>query len=53
VTRCTCGTLHVTLHANGVTLRMSADALRNASAGLKAAIENIDDAATSTDATIN
>ena len=34
VTRCTCGTVHVTLHANGVTVRLSADQLRAVAKGL-------------------
>jgi hypothetical protein len=43
VTRCTCGTVHVTLQQNGVTVRMSPDALRNTWAGLKAAIDRMDE----------
>jgi hypothetical protein len=43
VTRCTCGTMHVTLVPNGVTLRMTAEQLRNALTGLKGAIDRIDD----------
>ena len=35
VTRCTCGTVHVTLVASGVTVRMQADAFRNVVAGLR------------------
>ncbi len=43
ITRCTCGTVHVTMHQNGVTVRMSPDALRNTWAGLKAAIDRMDE----------
>lgn len=45
VTRCSCGTVHVTMLHNGVTLRMSPDALRNSWAGFKAAIDRMDDQA--------
>jgi hypothetical protein len=53
VTRCACGTVHVTLIASGVTLRMSLDAFRAASAGMKAATERLDDAPHLGGATIN
>jgi len=43
VTRCSCGTLHVTMQQNGVTVRMSADALRNTWAGLRAAMDRMDE----------
>lgn len=43
VTKCTCGTVHVTMLQNGVTLRMSPDTLRNSWAGFKAAIDKMDD----------
>ncbi len=43
VTRCSCGTVHVTLIASGVTVRMSADALRGATSGFKAALEKLDE----------
>jgi hypothetical protein len=42
VTRCPCGTVHVTLLGSGVTVRMSADALRGVAGGLKAALEKLD-----------
>ena len=42
VTRCTCGTLHVTLQANGVTLRLTAEQLRGVAKGLDAAIGKLD-----------
>lgn len=42
VTRCTCGTVHVTLMASGVTVRVSPETLRNASAGLAAAVDQMD-----------
>jgi hypothetical protein len=44
ITRCSCGTVHVTLLASGVTVRMNADNLRNATIGLKAAVERLDQA---------
>jgi hypothetical protein len=37
VTRCTCGTLHVHVHANGVTLRLSPDSFRHVANALGAA----------------
>ena len=44
VTRCPCGTMHVTLLRSGVTVRMSAEALRGVASGLKSAIEKIAEA---------
>jgi hypothetical protein len=41
ITRCSCGTLHVTLLASGVTVRMSPDVLRGAASGLKAAADKM------------
>jgi hypothetical protein len=43
VSRCTCGTLHVTLVASGVTLRMSPEVFRGVSAGLRGAAEKLDE----------
>lgn len=43
ITQCTCGMVHVTMNHNGVTVRMNADTLRNTWAGLKAAIDRIDE----------
>jgi hypothetical protein len=42
VTKCTCGTVHVTLNASGVTVRMPAEAFRNVAAGLRGAVEKLD-----------
>ena len=42
VTRCSCGTVHVTILASGVTVRMSADTFRNVASGLKSAADRID-----------
>jgi hypothetical protein len=42
VTRCTCGTVHVTLNASGVTVRMPADTFRSVAAGFGVAIEKMD-----------
>lgn len=43
VTRCACGILHVTLLANGVTVRMTAEQLRGAAGAFTAAVEHIDE----------
>jgi hypothetical protein len=43
ITQCACGMVHVTTNHNGVTKRMNADTLRNTWAGLKAAIDRIDE----------
>jgi hypothetical protein len=43
VTRCACGTVHVTLIASGVTVRMSGETFRNAASGLKMAADRIDE----------
>jgi len=37
VTRCTCGTLHVTMVASGVTVRMSPEVFKGFAAGMRAA----------------
>ncbi len=42
VTRCTCGTVHVTIVASGVTVRMPADAFRNVATGLRAAADKLE-----------
>ena len=41
--RCTCGILHVTLLANGVTVRMTAEQLRASQIGFATALEKIDE----------
>ncbi|MFO0758950.1 MAG: hypothetical protein U0359_20825 [Byssovorax sp.] len=43
VTRCTCGTLHVTLNANGVTLRLSAENFRKIAQSMMAANDKLDE----------
>jgi hypothetical protein len=43
VTRCPCGTVHLTLQASGVTVRMSSEALRGVLGGLKLAVDRADD----------
>jgi len=43
VTRCACGIVHMTLLSNGVTVRMTVDAFRNAVSGIKAAGDKLDD----------
>ncbi len=45
VTRCTCGTVHVTLNASGVTVRMPADTFRSVVAGLRGAAEKMESSA--------
>jgi hypothetical protein len=45
VTRCTCGTVHVTLVASGVTVRLPADVFRNVAAGLRAAADKLESSA--------
>jgi hypothetical protein len=37
VTRCTCGTVHITIHATGVTMRLAPEVFRTFAAGLRAA----------------
>lgn len=53
VTRCTCGTLHVTFVASGVTLRMSHEAFQGAASGMKSAVERLDETPHLGGATIN
>jgi hypothetical protein len=43
VTRCPCGTVHVTLLASGVTVRMTAESLRGVVGGLRGALEKLDE----------
>lgn len=43
VTRCACGTVHVTFLGPGVTVRMSTEAFRGVVSGLRAAAERLDD----------
>ena len=45
VTRCPCGTVHVTLMRSAVTVRMPAEAFRGIASGLKAAAERLDEGA--------
>jgi hypothetical protein len=42
VTRCSCGTVHVTLLASGVTVRFSGEMFQSVVAGLHAATERLD-----------
>jgi hypothetical protein len=44
VSRCTCGTVHVTLVASGVTVRMNADVFRAVASGLAKAADRLDPA---------
>jgi hypothetical protein len=45
VTRCACGTVHVTFLTSGVTVRMSAEVFRSVTSGLHAATERMDERA--------
>jgi len=45
VTRCTCGTVHFTLVASGVTVRMPAETFRAVVGGLEGAIEKLETSA--------
>jgi hypothetical protein len=45
VTRCACGTMHVTFLTSGVTVRMSSEVFRNVSSGFTAAAERMDERA--------
>jgi hypothetical protein len=42
VTRCGCGTVHLTLTGPGVTLRLSPEQARTLASGMRAAVERID-----------
>ncbi len=53
VMRCPCGTVHLHLHPNGVSLRMNADSLRHVANALGAAsrlVDMVDGATTPSDA---
>jgi hypothetical protein len=45
ITQCPCGTVHVTLSASGVTLRMNEEALRGVTGGFIAASDKIEEVA--------
>ncbi len=45
ITQCPCGTVHLTLAQNGITIRLSGDALRNVTRGLMTALDKVDEAA--------
>ena len=53
VTRCACGTVHVTLLGSGVTVRMNGEALKGVANGLRAAVERSEEAPHLGGATIN
>jgi hypothetical protein len=42
ITRCTCGTVHVTLQANGVTVRLTGEQLRALGKGIEGALSKVD-----------
>lgn len=43
VTQCPCGTVYLTLHASGVTVRMNEETLKAATAALISATDKVDD----------
>lgn len=43
VTRCTCGTIHMTLVSNGVTVRLTAEAFKNVAQSLMAAHDKLEE----------
>jgi hypothetical protein len=43
ITRCGCGTVHLTLLNSGVTVRISAEQMRGVLAGMKNAAERLED----------
>lgn len=45
VTRCSCGTVHMTLLRSGVTVRMSTEAFRAVASGLRSAADRLEDSA--------
>lgn len=53
VSRCGCGTFHVTLVGAGVTVRMSAETFRGAAAGLSAAADRLDESSSFGTTSIN
>jgi hypothetical protein len=45
VTRCGCGTIHMTLIPSGVTVRLSTDHFRLLAGGVRGAVDKLDEAA--------
>jgi hypothetical protein len=45
ITQCPCGTVHVTLHASGVTLRMNEETLKATTAALHLATDKVTEGA--------
>lgn len=45
VTRCSCGTVHVTIFASGVTVRMSSEVFHGVADGIADAAERLDERA--------
>lgn len=43
ITQCPCGTVHVTLAANGITLRLAEGALKNVTRGLMTALDKVEE----------
>ena len=43
ITQCGCGVVHLTLLANGVTVRLGGDALKNVTRGLMTALDKVED----------
>lgn len=44
ITQCGCGSVHLTLLANGITVRLAGDALKNVTRGLMTALDKVEDA---------
>ena len=53
VSRCSCGTVHMTLLGSGVTVRMSTEAFRGAAAGMKIATDRLDESSSLDSSCIN
>ncbi len=45
ITQCACGMIHVTIYQNGLTLRMTPNSMRSTLAGMKTAMDQIDEEA--------
>jgi hypothetical protein len=43
ITQCPCGTVHLTMIRNGVTLRMNEEAARSLTRGMLRAVDRLDD----------
>lgn len=48
VTQCPCGAVHLTLLANGLTVRLNGDALKNVTRSLMTALDKVEEEAVAT-----